>query len=169
MPKISINNHFKFEKLSELISFIMEIHENEKMEFPDVSFSQLTLIFKDNKEESILFCELSDLLLQKNKNKAIITLQSQRCESMSLDRIKFLTIEPCNMDCVIDQISYYQVNPSLNGYGWDGTIILRMPADPLVALYVSAYARCRNLFMITTMVDASRSKEIFLTPGQRWL
>lgn len=168
--KLEIPNHDFFTNTDEVAKYVINLLENETTKYPDVIFSQLTLFFKDYNSENSFFTTIKDLILDTCQNKGFVTLLSTSNPNSCSERVKEYIITSSNMEKIIDLLSHFPDSPhpdSVNG--WNGLIILRMVRDPVVALYVSSYARCRNLFLITTILDENRDNEVIISPGESWL
>jgi len=169
--KLEIPNHDFFTNTDEMAKYVINLLENETTKYPDVIFSQLTLFFKDYNSENSFFTTIKDLILDTYPNKGFVTLLSTGNQNFCSDeRVKEYIITSSNIEKIIDLLSHFSDFPrpdSVNG--WNGLIILRMVQDPAVALYVSSYARCRNLFLITTILDENRDNEVVISPGECWL
>lgn len=154
MPKIEINNHLVFTSVEDIVNNIIRMVENAQLKKLKYLCPQVTVVF-GNIEDELQFCSLlCNVFLQKGEDFDFLMLYSPETGELLNKDIMQFQISAQNIEHVMDRIAWY---PAQGGT----PLVLRMPTCSLTSLYVSAFAGCRNFFLITTLINEDRDKQLF--------
>jgi len=119
--------------------------ENTRQLYP-----QTTTIFKNSDDETMFCSRLYDLFTEHE----FIEFHTSKAEVSEKMNVEQYQISLQNMEQLINRLAWY---PSPGGM----QLINRRPTDTIIALYISAFAANRNFCLVTTLIDQTRSNQIF--------
>lgn len=149
MPKIELHNHHTFASVKDMVNSVINIIQSAQSERARQLCPHATVILGNYKDEE-QFCSM----LYDCRRYEFVELYSSEVEIIPRNNVKQMQISSKNMEQVIDYLAWY---PAQGGT----PLVLRRPPDTITALYVAAFAGCRNFVLITTLIDKARANQIF--------
>lgn len=149
---------YPFDSCKQATEFILSICQYEASFYPNVQFSQATAFFSQNETEREFVAALAAI-----HPRPLVILEEDK-EPPYSDKIMHVSCPSEHPELAANLLSHIPVRPE-RGNGWDGLTVLRKPISVATALLMSAYARSRNLFLVTTVIDVGRNNQLAVNWG----
>lgn len=150
--------YYSFDSCKPVVEFILRIHQYEVPLYRRAQFSQATAFFSQNETEREFVAALAA-----NHPRPLVILEENK-EPPYSDKIMHVYCPSKQPELAVSHLSHILVQPEWQN-GWDGLMVLRKPMSIAMALIISAYARSRNLFLVTTIIDAKRNNHLAVNWG----